>query len=315
VFLRADNGPVAIQDPPAFQPLTGLYEPSAIRQLPDGRLLVVEDEKNHPFSLVTIDAGRIDSVALTASLLQTFSDFWELEDLEGLASDRSGLLYAVTSHSRDDEGRVKKSRERLVRFRVDGDRVVDPKVVEGLKQALTSTHPLLASAAEIREVKAQGGLNIEALEIDPVEHHLLIGFRSPLHEGRAIVASLVNPTAMFESDEEPRVSPLLDELDLDGQGIRALCFVPALGQYLLVGGPVARGPGAFSLWLWNGVRSNSVRRVAIPGLKDLARAEGICPAVIDGAAGIMIVSDDGDRKTGQSANCLWLSLDQLQIPP
>jgi hypothetical protein len=52
---------------PAFQPLTGIYEPSAIQQLPDGRFLVVEDEKSHPLSLVTIGAdGSVDSTALTA---------------------------------------------------------------------------------------------------------------------------------------------------------------------------------------------------------------------------------------------------------
>ena len=306
---------MANQEPPAFRPLTGIHEPSAIRQLPDGRLLVVEDEKNHPFSLVTIDAGHVHSVALTATLLQTFSDFWKLDDLEGLALDRSGLVYAITSHSRDDEGHSKKSRERLVRFRIDGDRVVDPQVVEGLKQALTTTHPLLAAAAEVREVKAAGGLNIEALEIDPFEHHLLIGFRSPLHEGRAIVASIVNPTATFEADEEPRLSPDLDELELDGHGIRALSFLPALGQYLVVGGPVSREPGEFSLWLWDGRRSNAVHRVTVPGLRDLARAEGVSPATIDGAAGIIMVSDDGDRKAGRPANYLWLGLDQLQLAP
>ena len=38
-------------NPPIFQPLTGIYEPSAVQQLPDGRFLVVEDEKQHPFSV------------------------------------------------------------------------------------------------------------------------------------------------------------------------------------------------------------------------------------------------------------------------
>ncbi|MDP1899672.1 MAG: hypothetical protein Q8K96_04375 [Rubrivivax sp.] len=57
------------EEVPAFQPLTGIYEPSAIQQLPGGRLLVVEDEKNHPLSLVTIGAdGGVDSTALTAGL-------------------------------------------------------------------------------------------------------------------------------------------------------------------------------------------------------------------------------------------------------
>ena len=170
---------------PAFQPLTGLYEPSAIQQLPDGRFLVVEDEKSHPLSLVTIGAdGSVDTVALTAGLFQMFSEFWKLDDLEGLALDRAGFVYAITSHSRDDDGDEKKSREKLVRFRIDGRRVVDPKVVDGLKSALTARHPVLAASARMQDVKASGGLNIEALEISPDQTRLLIGFRSPLRDGQ-----------------------------------------------------------------------------------------------------------------------------------
>ena len=37
-----------------FQTLTGIHEPSTIQQLPDGRFLVVEDEKAHSFGLVTL---------------------------------------------------------------------------------------------------------------------------------------------------------------------------------------------------------------------------------------------------------------------
>ena len=44
---------------PGFLPLTGLYEPSAIQQLPDGRFLVVEDEKEHSFSLVALSASGV----------------------------------------------------------------------------------------------------------------------------------------------------------------------------------------------------------------------------------------------------------------
>ena len=77
---------------PAFRPLTGLYEPSAIQQLPDGRFIVVEDEKSHPLSLVTIGAdGSVASTALTTRLLQMFSAFWQLDELEGLALDRAGF--------------------------------------------------------------------------------------------------------------------------------------------------------------------------------------------------------------------------------
>lgn len=56
---------------PAFQPLTGLYEPSAIQQLPDGRFLVVEDEESHPLRLVADRASDafIDPEAIAATAL------------------------------------------------------------------------------------------------------------------------------------------------------------------------------------------------------------------------------------------------------
>ena len=310
----AHNDGVVQRPPPSFRPLKGIYEPSAIQQLPDGRFLVVEDEKSHPFSLVTICAdGTAESAPLTPGLLQIFSDFWQLDDLEGLALDRAGFVYAITSHSRNDDGEKKKSRERLVRFRIDGNRVVDTQVVEGLKQAMTAKHPLLAAAAEIKDVKNAGGLNIEALEISPDQQRLLIGFRSPLHEGRALIAGIENPAGIFEKDEPPRLTDDLFELNLDGHGIRGLSFVPSLGSYLVVSGPVSRDAGEFALWLWEGLPQDAVRRVTIPGLASLERAEGVSPAEIDGRAGIVIVSDDGNRKAGHPASYLMLDLDRLQV--
>ena len=302
------------KEAPAFQPLTGVHEPSAILQLPDGRFLVVEDEQSHPLSLVTIDAaGGVETVALKAGLLQMFSDFWRLDDLEGLALDRAGYVYAITSHSRDDDGDAKKSRERLVRFRIDGHKVVDTKVVEGLKSTLTERHPVLAAAARMQDVKGGGGLNIEALEISPDQKRLLIGFRSPVHDGRALVAIVENPSGIFESDEAPRVAAVLEELDLGGHGIRGLSYVPALGAYLVIGGPVSRERAKFDLWLWSGHRGAPARRVTVAGLRSLERAEGVCPAAIDGEQRVMIVSDDGNRKAGRFARYLLLDPVSLQV--
>lgn len=310
---RAHNARVTSEPVPAFQPLTGIFEPSAIQQLPDGRFLVVEDEKSHPLSLVTIGAdGRVGSTALTAGLFQVFSSFWKLDDLEGLALDRAGFVYGITSHSRDDDGDEKKSREKLVRFRIEGERVVDPRVVGDLKQALTKQHAVLAAAARVEDVKADGGLNIEALEFSPDQKRLLIGFRSPLRDGRALVASIENPSAIFESDEAPRIAPLLDELDLGGHGIRGLSFIPAMGAYLLIGGPTSREPADFDLWRWSGEPGAAAIRVRVPGLRSLEKAEGVSPAVIGGVERIVIVSDDGNRNAGRFAGYLVLDPGQLQ---
>ncbi len=304
------------QAPSAFRPLTGTFEPSAIQQLPDGRFLVVEDEKEHPLSLVTISTdGRVEHTALTPGLLQMFSEFWKLDDLEGLTLGRTGFVYAITSHSRNDDGEEKKSREKLVRFRIEGKQVTDPMVVGGLKRALTARHPVLAEAAKVREVKTRGGLNIEALEMTPDQQRLLIGFRSPLNGGRAIIASIDNPTGIFDAGEAPRVSTALVELDLGGHGIRGLSYIPALGEYLVIGGPVSREPAHFDLWLWSGQQGAPARRVTVVGQAGLEHAEGASPAVIDGVERIVIVSDDGNRKAGRHANYVVLAPNQLKTAP
>jgi hypothetical protein len=230
-----------------------------------------------------------------------FSSFWTLDDLEGLAADQAGFVYAVTSHSRDDDGDPKKSRDKLVRFRVEGDRVVQPKVVDGLKAALTSRHAVLAAAAQVRDVKASGGLNIEGLEISPDQQQLLLGLRSPLRDGRALIARVENLGAVFDSDEAPRIATGLDEIDLGGHGIRGLAYVPALAAYLVIGGPTSSEPGQFELWCWSGQAGAPARRVTVPGLRGFEKAEGVCPAIVGGRARIVIVSDDGNRAAKRAA--------------
>jgi hypothetical protein len=173
-------------------------------------------------------------------------------------------------------------------------------------------HAVLEAAGRVRNVKASGGLNIEALEISPDQKRLLIGFRSPLRDGRALIASVENPSAIFESDEAPQIAPLLEELDLGGHGIRGFSYVPAMGAYLVIGGPASREPAKFDLWRWSGEPGAPACRVTIPGLRSLEKAEGVCPAVIGGRERIVVVSDDGDRDAERPANYLVLDPAQLQ---
>ncbi len=301
---------------PVFQALTGIYEPSAIQQLADGRFLVVEDEKQYPLSLVTIRSdGSVSSTPLNPEPLEAGDGFGKLDDLEGVAIDRSGYVYAITSHSRDGDGDEKKSRDKLVRFRVEGERVVAPMVVRELKPALVAMHPMLAHAAEIRDVKGGGGFNIEALEISPDQRRLLVGFRSPLLDGQAIIACVENLPAIFEAGEPPRISVTLETLDLGGNGIRGISYLPALGGYLVVSGPVAREQVQFQLWFWSGHQGEPARRVTVPGLQGFEHAEGVSPAVIDGRQRIVIVSDDGSREEGRFARFVLIDPGQLQIAP
>ncbi len=298
-----------------FRPLTGVYEPSGIQQLRDGRLLVVEDEKAHPFSLVTLGRDEASAVPLRPGLFEFDDEFWKLDDLEALALHSSGYIFAMTSHSRDGQGREKKPREKLARFRVDGNDVVDKQVVRGLKAALIAAHPVLARAAAVLDVKNRGGLNIEAIEFAPDTGHLWLGFRSPVPNGQAILAAVENPSAMFDTGEPPRIAPELVKLTLNGHGLRGMAWVASLGGYLLIAGPMAEEQVPFRLWFWSGQAQTHPRRVTVPGLTGFAHAEGVCSAIVEGREVIVIVSDDGDRAVGRCASYMLAEPHQLNIEP
>jgi hypothetical protein len=281
--------------------------------LPDGRFLVVEDEKAHPFSLLTIRPDGTSSSTPLVTQARDGNTLSSLDDLEAIAIDSAGFIYAVTSHSRNGEGEEKKSREKLARFRIDGDQVAAPVVVTELKAALTARHPVLAAAAAIRNAKTAGGLNIEALEMAPDGRRLLVGFRSPLLDRRALVASIDDPADTFAAGASPRISPRLDVLDLGGHGLRGMSFIPGLGGYLIISGPVSKERGQFQLWFWSGQAGGQPRRVTVPGLPGFEHAEGVSPASIGGQQRIVIVSDDGNREDRRPARFLLLDPGQLRI--
>ena len=149
----------------------------------------------------------------------------------------------------------------------------------------------------------------------PISRRLLIGFRSPLLDDRAIIACVENPSAIFETGEPPRIAAKLETLDLGGNGIRGMSYIPLLGGYLVISGPVAREQVHFQLWFWSGQSGEPARRVTVPGLQGFEHAEGVSPAVIDGRQRIMIVSDDGSREEGRFARYLLLDPGQLKIDP
>ena len=94
------------------------------------------------------------------------------------------------------------------------------------------------AAAATRPAKAKGGLNIEGLASTP-QGALLIGFRNPLSEGRALLATLLNPNGVLGGEAARFADPVL--LDLGGLGIRSLERVKS--QLLIVAGPAEGGKG------------------------------------------------------------------------
>ena len=298
-----------------FRKFDRIFEPSGVAQMADGRFLVVEDESSQPVSLFSLDAdGNAQEQALWRKSLTGWLSpnraLGILEDLEDVSIDEAGRIYAITSHSRKSGGKRDDEREHIVRFVLRGDDVVDMQFRRGLRKAITHGHEFLREASKVRDVKDDGGFNIEGLSFDRERRHLLIGLRAPLMDERAVVVTLRNPHGMFDAYEAPQIDDRLTLLDLDRGGIRAMAWDPHLGGYLIV----SRRPDKnFKLWLWDGHRDSQPVRLRAPEIGKLRQAEGVTPVVRDGVpAGVLIVSDEGDGLRGKPGRFVFISYSQIR---
>ena len=90
-------------------------------------------------------------------------------------------------------------------------------------------------------------------------------------------------------------------------------YVPLLGGYLVIAGPVARDRTNFGLWCWSGDADDAAHQVSVPDLSGFEHADGVSPALIEGRRRILIVSDDGTEAQGRFARFLMLDPQLLQI--
>ena len=219
----------------------------------------------------------------------------EESDIEGAAAI-GARIYWITSHARDAKGRVRPSRHRF--FATDvipGDPpTVQPagqiytRLLNALLAADTVAPYRLATAAQ-RAAEAPGGLNIEGLAATP-EGTLLIGLRSPLRQGRALLVPLLNPGELIEGGSARFGAPV--EVDLDQRGIRSIERVSA--SYVMAAGPTA-DTGSFALFRWSGRPGDAATLIPGINLRDL-RPEALF--AIPGSMSVQVLSDDGGLTTG-----------------
>jgi hypothetical protein len=279
-----------------------IYEPSGIIQLVDGRLLLIEDESTHPFSLCVLEEYKGQpSIARAVNI--SMSDI--ADDLEGLTHGPDGWIYAITSHSREKSGKASGHREKLLRFRVDEEgKLKEYSEYDGLLPAMLAVLDGLDSAA--------GSINIEGLSADRDRNKLLIGLREPVVAGAALIVTLENPEGLFERGESPRLASQIVRLQLQGGGIRAMAYVKELDGYLIANEIVpAGGKPKPWLWFWDGVAGHAARRLNFPGSDKLKNIEGISPVSVQGRSLLLLVCDDGKRQKGDAAHYRFVEFDQL----
>lgn len=215
-------------------------------------------------------------------------------DIEG-AARLGDLVYWITSHGRNAEGRERANRGRFfaTRFRGSGAEQTLELVGKPCKTLLQQiiTEPKLAkydlAEASSQAPKTKNGFNIEGL-CDDGRGGLLIGFRNPIPKKQALVVPLLNPGEVVQGSR-PRFGDAI-ELDLAKLGVRDLARFE--GRTLILAGPRGGG-GRFALYEWGGPGTAPVKLGA-------SLEEGLTPeaAIFYADTGwrrIQLLSDDGTR--------------------
>jgi hypothetical protein len=301
----------------AVQVHKGMCEPSGAVAVPegsvDGTFLIANDEDN------TLRAygpeGGVPS-AMTGGNLNKFlgldpqKDEDEKADFEA-ATWLNGKVFWIGSHSRSGKGNRREARWQLFATRIThgpGKLAVTPssaKPFNGLLAAVAALDKRLAdkirldSKKEVSLAPDAGGFNIEGLAARSDGKSLLIGLRSPLLEGDAVVIPFHNPEAVVEKNTQPDLgSPI--RINLGDRGIRSLEYSAAAKAYFIVAGPAAGGGETFDLFKWP---DDEKQPAATPvqgfaaGLQKLGASPRFQPeALVVDSTGkrLHLFSDDGD---------------------
>lgn len=289
-----------------------IYEPSAVQQLPDGRLLVVEDEASRALNLLTIDpeGGLTEDNSTDVRMIRAFGR--KLTDLEGLSIDAAGYVYATTSHSLTKDGERLVDREQMLRFRVSGRNIGEIQSFGGLRDAIEDDTALRETVMQkTGQTLDMAELNIEGLAFVRQTGHLYVGLRAPMAGSQGLIVVIENPEQMFAGTEPPRFgAPIL--LELQQGGIRALSYDPVLDAFLIVNELEGFEGNRFSqLWRWNGRPDSQPEPVALPDIINLNNVESIDSIQIDGVPHLLIMSDEGNEKKNEPARYMMLDYGQL----
>lgn len=262
----------------------GTYDASGLVDVPgtDG-VLFVDNKRNGQVMWMQLDSDGKQKEAVKSLDLGI-----EVEDLEALTADETHF-YSISSQSKPKM----QSGASLVRFKFDSQNksVSGVESLSGLKDFLT------ANVAELRgygNLKGKdGGLNIEGMGWDPVNQRLLIGLRSPIVDGNALLI----PVKFRDSHKTFSINNLEVEngrairLPLGGVGIRGIEYNRQTKVYQLLSGAAEDQEQAdFGVWKWNGDANHSQVRQINKFDKSL-KPEGIAQVTIGNKDFTFVVFD------------------------
>ncbi|HKU72360.1 MAG TPA: DUF3616 domain-containing protein [Pyrinomonadaceae bacterium] len=255
LLLSFTTGSWSASSPVAMRAFSGgTFEASGVAHVPgtNGVLFVDDGRPDQIFWMELgedlVQNGPVKAIKLGASVI----------DLEGITTDGS-RFYIVGSQSKSKGGDL----TGLVRFNfhADGQRVEAVESVAGLKKFLAD------NVAELRGLAntsyKDGGINVEGIAWDAKGGRLLLGLRSPVVDGQALVVplKLQDPQGPFSQDNLKVEGAKAIRLPLAGSGIRSIEYDERRNAFVVITGAAANNEKAdFKLWEWNGESSSPTLR-------------------------------------------------------
>jgi len=234
----------------------GTFEASGVAQVTGtNAVLFVDDGRPNEIFWMQLGEDRKQTGAIKTVDIAT-----SIIDLEGITTDGE-YFYVVGSQSKSKGADL----AGLARFKFDAanQRVQGTEPAAGLKKFLAD------NVAELRGLENtkynDGGINVEGIAWDPQNKRLLLGLRSPVVEGQALVVPLKlrDAKAAFSFDNLEVEGGKAIRLALGGAGIRSIEFDESRKAFFMITGA---GPNSekmdFKVWEWSG-------NGAVPTLREM----------------------------------------------
>ena len=279
----AKAGGAAVKEADSF--VGGTFEASGIARVAGtDAFLFVDDGRSDEVLWIELDksgkqAGSIIPVKLGVAV----------EDPEGITTDGS-YFYVVGSQSRSKHA----DRAGLVRFRFNKE----TKTAEDV-QALSQVRQFLVeNVAELRgsaseKAKSVDGIDIEGLAWDPTRNVLLIGLRSPVIDGKALLVPLKmrDSRGAFTADNIEAGNIDAIRLPLGGMGIRSIEYDESRSLFQIIAGATdSQDKTDFKLWEWSGQTDGSGLR-EITSFDRKLQPEGVASGTVEGKSFTVVVFD------------------------
>lgn len=262
----------------------GKFEASGVIQVPGTNgILFVDDGRPGEVLWMQLDHDGRQTGSIKAVKLGI-----DIEDPEGITANNSHV-YVVGSQA------TRKSSEQagIARFEFNKD----TQSVEQVQSVSELKRFLVENVAELRNTRSlkakDDGINIEGLAWDPIKGHLLLGLRSPVVEGNALLVPLKlrDPRGPFSYDNLETKGLEAIRLPLGGLGIRSIEY--DAGQrlfHIIAGATESQDKTNFQLWEWSG-QADSSRLREVTTFDRKLQPEGIASASIGGSSFKIVVFD------------------------